>query len=50
MEQVHDVVEVVVADRPGLFVQGHQPGGVPGLHRGLGDELLGQVVGEIFCF
>ena len=41
------IVEVIMGDLSRGAVYCHQPGAVPWLHRGLGDELLRQVVVEI---
>ena len=47
-EEPGQVVEVVVADGAGGLIQGQQPGAVPLLQRGLGDQLRRQVVIKIF--
>ena len=49
-EELGQVIEVVVGDGPGDLVQSHQPGGVPPLQRGLGDELLREFKVKIGCF
>ena len=44
---IADVVEVVVGYLTAVAVYRHQPRAVAGLHRGLCDEFLGEIVVEI---
>ena len=46
-EELGQVVEMPVLHSAGLLVQQHEPGAVPALQRGLGDQFLGQVIVKI---
>ena len=48
-QQGGQVIKVQVPGGPGLLVQHHEPGAVPPVQRGLGDELLGEVIVKIRC-
>ena len=49
-EKLGQLIKVVVFGLAGVLVQGQQPGGIPPLQRGLGDEFLGQVKVKIRSF
>ena len=50
IEIVQNLIEMMVADLPGLPVQGHQPGAVPPLQGRLGNELRRQLIIKIVGF
>ena len=50
LEVIDDVIKMLVLHLAGLFVQHHQPGGVPLLQGSLGDQFFGKVVIKITFF
>ena len=46
-KEIYNIIKMMVGNLSGFPVQHHEPGRIPGLCRGLGDELLGQVIIEI---
>ena len=46
-QKLADLIKMMVAHPAGAPVQDHQPGSVPRLHGGLGNQLLGQIIIKI---